>query len=135
MKSDLSGVKKGDAIWQKHVIISVQNNETYPVKTNHTSFTLDGRQYTHDEPSAFLSNPFEDEFVERVMEVSNDGINWYERTCLGKFDNFWICSLDRKSGLCAWKHAREVQPKEEVFVEMTVPEIEAALGKRIKIKG
>ena len=150
MKSDLSNVKVGDTIWtiqdEYTKVIAVNNPATYPIETATHSYALDGKFRMSDKfPSAFLTNPFErEEWEERVMEVSDDQKSWIKRVVFTKCKNGYA-AYDRAQsieatvhsvGACIWEHAREieVQPEPE-SVEMTIAEIEQALGKKIKIKG
>jgi hypothetical protein len=63
MKSDLSKVKVGDKIWSftnvYEVVTEIRKNNLYPIVTNKSSYTFDGKRWDGDYyPSAFLSNPF-----------------------------------------------------------------------------
>jgi hypothetical protein len=149
MKSDLSKVKVGDIIWTVRsgnvVVVDTAWSDVYPIKTSDKMcYTADGRRIDSDQhPSAFLTNPFEnEEWKERVMEVSENGKNWDKRVVFGIVRGMYIAYNGAKSfselskdmkhtNATFWKFAREVQSES---VEMTIAEIEAALGKKIKIK-
>jgi hypothetical protein len=108
-------------------------------------FTVDGKLDVNDKfPSAFLTNSFEkEEWEERVMEVSDDQKSWIKRVVFAKCKNGYAAYDHAQSieatvhsmGACIWKYARELQASEPESVEMTIAEIEQALGKKIKIKG
>jgi hypothetical protein len=143
MKSDLSNVQIGDVIWQKHIVDNVIPAAAYPINCRSAIFTFDGKLDVNDKfPSAFLTNPFEkEEWVERVMEVSDDGKEWKKRVVSEKlkkgFLAYHVKSIENvtlETFMYYWNYAREVQ-SEPQSVEMTIAEIEQALGKKIKIKG
>ena len=150
--ADLSNVKVGDTIWTidsgevevTNIIPNTLNN-TFPIRTSDSTFTLDGRyQYRDKYPSAFTRNPFENiGFQERWMLVSSGGGDWVRRKVFmgknGKFLAWNGAETDeeviKSVNSIGWNYAKEIEEPKDI--ELTLEQIAEKFGvsvESIKIK-
>jgi len=75
----------------------------------------------------------ETEFIERWMMVSNDNIVWYKRKVVMSRKGYFYALAD----VVPWSFAKEIEPKMEFTVELTLEDIANKFGinvEQLKIK-
>jgi hypothetical protein len=84
MKSDLSNVKRGDKIWTIEngweKVFSTDYSEKYPIETENCCYTINGKRYSEEFPSAFLEYPFKEQEIEKdtiVWYRDNESMSWF----------------------------------------------------------
>jgi hypothetical protein len=84
MKNDLSNVKKGDKIWTIEngweKVLSTDYSEKYPIETENCCYTINGKRYSEEFPSAFLEYPFKEQEIEKdtlVWYRDNESMSWF----------------------------------------------------------
>lgn len=144
MKQDFSNKKVGDKMWSIQLgeckVIDINLSCEYPIICRNSdgiksSYALDGYHWkTNAYPSLFESNPFENQFQERVMEVSRNCDYWYKRVVFMEKNGCFIAwdttetIKESKDSVCAygWKYAREIkEEKKKVILELTDEQIES----------
>lgn len=137
---DFDKLKVGDVLWSARdgeVKVTSMTKDFIEVSTD-ISFFGDGKYHNHDKyPTLFTSNPFaqfENHFVERVMEVSDNGVKWYPEKVFGIKNNYYLAWNEIESVL-GWtvryyKFAREIHPQRELKEKIAYHEAEL-----IKLKG
>lgn len=156
MQNNLKNVKVGDTLFHVRlgkvsvVDISNSNNDKYPITIstpngNYESFSLEGKYITTDlYPSLYLTNPFENQFQEKVMLVSNDNKDWYKRVVFANKNNEYINNeyiawtnaetveeAENEIYTNTWKYAKEIETE---IPEYTMEELTSKLGHNFKIK-
>jgi len=85
------------------------------------------------------------EFIERWMMVSNDNIGWYKRKVVMSRKGYFYALADAENNkeakkeyiLVPWSFAKEIEPKMEFTVELTLEDIANKFGinvEQLKIK-
>jgi hypothetical protein len=91
MKVDLINVKKGDKIWTIEngweKVLSTDYSERFPIETENCCYTINGKRYSEEFPSAFLEYPFKEQQIEK------DTLVWFrdykdESWKVGYYSNF-----------------------------------------------
>jgi hypothetical protein len=131
----LENVKVGD--WIKLQVTEISDDsEGYPIKCGKDlSFKTSGQYYEMDEsPTAFPVN----EFQERWMMVSNQGVEWFRRKVITKKNSKFIAwnaaetddEVEKAVDTATWNLAKEI----EDIPEYTMEELTKMLGREFKIK-
>lgn len=153
MENLLDKLKVGDTVWTAQhgegKVISTNNGDVYPIEVEISNdhvytYTRDGIFDAGDDnlPTLFLTNPWENQFQERVMEVSSDKHNWHKRVVFAEKDEKYIAWYgaetleEAEEVVCtdAWDYAREVkttpepQKPTDEEVKTALKVIERALG-------
>ncbi len=158
MKKYLIGsveIKRGQKLWSildgEVSVINILQGDTYPIKTERATYTLDGKLSINDKyPALYLSNPLEHNVPEypKWMEVTSPGNNvWLKRYVLceqdGKFVSIASASsnksdyidINTSTTIVRWSYARDLPIVKTL--ELTIDEIAAKFGvevDQIKIK-
>ncbi len=84
MKVDLINVKKGDKIWTIEngweKVLSTDYSERFPIETENCCYTINGKRYSEEFPSAFLEYPFKEQDIEK------DTLVWFRDS----EDMYWM---------------------------------------------
>lgn len=138
--------KKGDKVFDIRYgwgeILNITNHSTYPIEVEFSntimdSYTKKGSNYLKNNPTLshieYSMNPNK----ERVVEVSNDNVNWKKRVYIKTVERrstYHVTWLNAQtveeakniSEIRSWKYIREVQ--EEQIVELTLQDISDGKG-------
>lgn len=135
----LENVKVGD--WIKVQVTDINSNPRYPIRCgNELSFSINGNYMLNTEPVALPLEP-----TERWMQVSSDGSIWHKRKVVmtknGRFIAWHNAETEEEVNnsfrLSSWSFAKEIEPKIEFNLELTLEEIAEKFGvnvEQIKIK-
>jgi hypothetical protein len=142
VNSDFRNAKVGDKVY--HVngnileIVKINRNRTECeiVVDEGEYYEQNGKYYDSDVNATIFTHPIkiihadDEPFVERVMEVSNNGSTWSKRVVFMKKDGYYMAwfmaetieAAQTEFDTSLWKYAREVQP-----VNPRITEIESQI--------
>jgi hypothetical protein len=142
VNSDFSNAKVGDKVY--HVngnvleIVKINRNRTECeiVVDEGEYYEQNGKYYDSDVNATIFTHPIkiihadDEPFVERVMEVSNNGSTWSKRVVFMKKDGYYMAwfmaetieAAQTEFDTSLWKYAREIQP-----VNPRIAEIESQI--------
>lgn len=110
-------LKDGMKVWIPFEVKTRGQNEPYPFQLINEGCTFTATKDCRDVPSKKPIEMYEQEEVPNltpvVMEVSDDGVEWYRANIIGKLENHYLTtSFDR------WNLARSIQKT----VTLEIPE-------------
>jgi hypothetical protein len=138
---DFTRAKVGDKVY--HVsgsvreIVRHEHLDNYPIVDDEgCRYDYDGRYFYSDKLPTIFTHPIkiihadDEPFVERVMEVSNNGSTWSKRVVFMKKDGYYMAwfmaetieAAQTEFDTSLWKYAREIQP-----VNPRIAEIESQI--------